>query len=283
MSGMQGSENKGSPRKRMHGFRQCVVPCSDTGPDIALCSPESVCLVTDDLRLVVQSLHGAIVDGHTDAEDKIITIEMLDDDLQEGSEQFTVELFNHKRRNYGPYTETATVTIEDDESWALFDLSAASYTVVENAGHLTVNVSRLGLLDATSVWLIVADKSDDTATGGREFNPDGSDFYFVNVQLNFAAGETSKSVNVPIINDTLVEGDETFTVDLMYPGSNAQLGEISTAIATITDDDSSGGGDTGSGDIGTSSSGGGGGSLGLPVLFVMLLLRLLSRDRISMS
>ena len=32
--------------------------------DVVLCSPESVCLVADDLGLVVETLNGAIVDGH---------------------------------------------------------------------------------------------------------------------------------------------------------------------------------------------------------------------------
>lgn len=41
-------------------------------PDITLCSPEAVGLVADDLRFVVQALHGAVVDGHPEIVHQII-------------------------------------------------------------------------------------------------------------------------------------------------------------------------------------------------------------------
>jgi hypothetical protein len=41
---------------------------------------------------------------------------------------------------------------------------------------------------------------------------------------------------VPLRNDLLKEGDETFTVQLVSP-QNAKLGANATATATIRDDD----------------------------------------------
>ena len=40
-----------------------TAPCSVKVTDVVFCSPESVCLVVDDLGLVVETLNGAIVDG----------------------------------------------------------------------------------------------------------------------------------------------------------------------------------------------------------------------------
>ena len=54
--------------------------------------------------------------------------------------------------------------------------------------------------------------------------------------LRFAAGETSKSFIILIINDVYVEGSETFTVTLSAP-TGASLGSPSTATVTILDDD----------------------------------------------
>lgn len=212
---------------------------------------------------------GSLYWAEGDAEDKTITIEVLDDNIQEGTEEFTVELFNHRRSKYGPYIDSSTVSIEDDDSWAFFELSSASYSVAENAGSLTVNVSRLGIQDATTVWLMANTRLDDTATDIDDFTP-------VSSQLNFAANESSKTVNVPIINDTLVEGNETITVYLIFPGANAQLGEISTATVTIVDDESGNTiPDSTTNSTAATASSGGGGSLSLPALLLMLVTRLL--------
>ena len=54
--------------------------------------------------------------------------------------------------------------------------------------------------------------------------------------IRFAAGETSKTVSVFIVDDTYLEGPETFTVSLSNP-LGAVLGALSTATVTITDNE----------------------------------------------
>jgi uncharacterized repeat protein (TIGR01451 family) len=66
----------------------------------------------------------------------------------------------------------------------------------------------------------------------------GSDFVATQGTLTFRAGETLKTFNVPIIGDTLLEADETFSVQLSNP-VNAAI-ERGTAFATIVDDDHGG-------------------------------------------
>lgn len=54
--------------------------------------------------------------------------------------------------------------------------------------------------------------------------------------FNFAAGETSKSFAVPVINDSYGEGSETFSV-VLSNAVGASLGATSTATVTINDND----------------------------------------------
>jgi len=59
------------------------------------------------------------------------------------------------------------------------------------------------------------------------------------ITVNFAAGETSKTVNIPIVNDTLVEADETIQLILTNPTGGATIGTQNIATLTIVDNDSS--------------------------------------------
>jgi hypothetical protein len=69
-----------------------------------------------------------------------------------------------------------------------------------------------------------------TADAGIDFasNASGS--------VEFADGQAQRAIYVPLRNDLLKEEDETFTVELLSP-SNARLGTIPRAEATIRDDD----------------------------------------------
>jgi serine/threonine protein kinase len=69
-----------------------------------------------------------------------------------------------------------------------------------------------------------------TADAGIDFasNASGS--------VEFADGQAQRAIYVPLRNDLLKEGDETFTVKLLSP-QNARLGEIAASEATIRDDD----------------------------------------------
>ena len=73
--------------------------------------------------------------------------------------------------------------------------------------------------------------SADTATAS-------TDYMETDVVVDFTNGETSKVVNIPIVNDSLEEGGETLTLTLSNPTRGAGLGTQNTAILTIIDDDS---------------------------------------------
>src|SRR6185295_8448657 len=50
----------------------------------------------------------------------------------------------------------------------------------------------------------------------------------------FAGGETSKTISIPIIDDSYAEGNETFNISLSSP-TNASLGSPASATITIGD------------------------------------------------
>src|SRR6185503_4903341 len=58
--------------------------------------------------------------------------------------------------------------------------------------------------------------------------------------LTFGPGETTKSFQVPITNDLVVEGNETFLVALSDVQGGATLGTPSQTVVTIVDDDAGG-------------------------------------------
>jgi hypothetical protein len=81
---------------------------------------------------------------------------------------------------------------------------------------------------STSVVTVAFATSDGTATAG-------SDYTATTGLLTFQPGVTTQTVVVPVVGDTAVEGDETFTVTLSN-ATNATLGD-NQAIGTITNDD----------------------------------------------
>lgn len=68
----------------------------------------------------------------------------------------------------------------------------------------------------------------------------GSDYTATSGTLTFTSAQTSQIVNVPTIDDSVVESAETFTMALSSPGGGATVGTPGTATATINDNDSSG-------------------------------------------
>jgi hypothetical protein len=109
-----------------------------------------------------------------------------------------------------------------------FAFSASTYSGAENAGSVTITVTR------TANTNVAASVNYATSNGSAIA---GSDYTAASGTFNFAAGETSKSFVVSISNDTVVESDETVAMALSSPTAGATLGTPSTATLTIVSDD----------------------------------------------
>ena len=100
------------------------------------------------------------------------------------------------------------------------DASAAEGEAVE----FTVSLSETSSQEVTVAYAT----SGGTATSGTDFTASSG-------TLTFEAGESSQTVSVSTVDDSLDEDDETFTLTLSSP-ANATLADA-TATGTITDDD----------------------------------------------
>jgi len=105
-------------------------------------------------------------------------------------------------------------------------LSQSSYSVTEDCTTLPITVIRTG--DTSSAASVDYFTTDVTANELRDYNAAIG-------KLQFAPGETAKTLGVLINEDSFVEGNETFTVSLRNP-SGATLGTPATATVTIIDD-----------------------------------------------
>ena len=104
------------------------------------------------------------------------------------------------------------------------ELSEASYQVHQNVGVVTIGVARTG--GTTGPVAIHYATSSGTAAPGVDYIDTAGD-------LNFIDGQLSDTFTIPILDDTLAEGDETFTITLSEPTGGAVLGSRSAAIVTI--------------------------------------------------
>jgi hypothetical protein len=100
--------------------------------------------------------------------------------------------------------------------------------VSENIGTASVVVQRTSGVDG-------AIAVDYAVTGGTA--SDGSDYTSVSGTLVFEDGETTKSIALPIVNNTTPESPETVILTLTTPMLGARLGAAATFTVTMSDDD----------------------------------------------
>lgn len=123
----------------------------------------------------------------------------------------------------------APVTITDVDLGGQIKFAAQKYSVPEGGGNVTLTVVRTGgTAGGVSVDFLT---HDGTAVGGEE-----GDFGLAAGTVTFASGSTSAIFTIPIRQDTLAEGNETFTVELRNPRGGATLAVPPAAgrVATVT-------------------------------------------------
>lgn len=160
---------------------------------------------------------------------KQIAVRITNDALLENPENFFVDLSNPTNASVTPNGATATVTIADDDSQtSTIQFNTDNYSVNENGNAVTLMVFRSGGTGLT------ASVNYATSNGSAIA---GSDYTATSGTLTFNPGETQKTITVAISDDALVEGNETFAVNLTGPSAGAALGSPSTSTVTIVDND----------------------------------------------
>ncbi|MEO6740615.1 MAG: Calx-beta domain-containing protein [Chthoniobacteraceae bacterium] len=178
--------------------------------------------------------NGTVTWASGDTTPKTFQVQIVDDTIVENAEYFYVTL-GVASGGAVPVTPIyATVTINDNDSGpppppaGSLQFSAPTLSVNEGAGSATLSVTRTG--GSTGAVSVNYATANGTAVSG-------ADFTAANGTLNWATGDaTAKTITVPIIDDALVEGNETFTVTLGTVTGGASLG-TATVTVTIIDND----------------------------------------------
>ena len=128
-----------------------------------------------------------------------------------------------------PNTAVLTITDNDVAPPGTLQFSAATYSVAENGGTATITITRTG--GSAGAVGVTFTTSNGTATAP-------ADYTAVTQTVSFAAGDTAnKTVSIPIVDDAVVEGNETVNLALTRRQVARRLAVPSTAVLTITDND----------------------------------------------
>jgi predicted extracellular nuclease/Ca2+-binding RTX toxin-like protein len=133
----------------------------------------------------------------------------------------------------GFLTDTVTVTVnltDINENPSVFGFSAATYSVNEDGTTSSaIRINRT--VNTTGAASVTVNLSGGTATADTDYtsNP---------ITVNFADGDISKTVVVPILSDNITESTETVNLSLINPTGGAfgaTVGGNTTSVLSIID------------------------------------------------
>ncbi|MFN6133536.1 MAG: Calx-beta domain-containing protein, partial [Synechococcaceae cyanobacterium] len=162
---------------------------------------------------------------------KTVSIPIINDSRFEAEETINLVLRNPSTGAVIGTQNTALVTIISDDlpAYGRLAFSRSQFQVQEDGS------------DTVAVTIIRTDGSDGNVGAVIELangtaNAPG-DYNNTPIVVSFAAGETSRRIVIPIVNDSSYEADETITLTLINPSGGANLGAQTTATLTIVDND----------------------------------------------
>ena len=151
--------------------------------------------------------------------EKTIWITTVDDLLVEADENFSMQISNVTNATAANSSATATI-VNNDTAAGDPELIIADTSVVEGTlARVIVTLSQAASRDVVFTLTTV----DQTATANLDYTPKSG-------TRVIDAGEIEKIIWIPITDDTLVEGTETFRLEI----SNAINAVISNADSIIT-------------------------------------------------
>ncbi|MFZ0254210.1 MAG: Calx-beta domain-containing protein [Gammaproteobacteria bacterium] len=168
--------------------------------------------------------------GDGDSAPKTFTVQIIDNDTPEPNKTVSLNLSNAAGATTGePSAATLTITNDDAATPGTLQFSQADFSTTENAAQATIIVTRTG--GSSGAVSVQASSSNGSAAAGEDYIP-------VNTVLTWADGDASpKTFNVSILDNEVVEPDETVNLTLSNAGGGASIGSPSSATLTITNDD----------------------------------------------
>ncbi|HEY9810271.1 MAG TPA: M36 family metallopeptidase [Halomicronema sp.] len=173
--------------------------------------------------------------------EKTVTVPIFGDTDFEPNETINLQLARAIGANLGSQI-TTTLTLNNDDAPAAgtLEFTSATYSAAEgNSGGpvdaIVASVKRTGGTDGTVTVQVrlkaYAGTDGLEATAGEDYTNN------LPITLTFNAGETQKDVVIPIVGDIVVEPDEFIALELNGVTGGANIGPVSSATYTITNDD----------------------------------------------
>lgn len=128
----------------------------------------------------------------------------------------------------GPNTEAEIVIQKNDDANGVVSISLNQFTVQEGSVAMVQLTRTGGTFGAIAVSFIV---TPGTASGS------GVDFSSPSSPLTILPGQSSAVISIPVIDDSVPEFQESFTVNLTSVGGGGRLGDQITTIVIIDTSD----------------------------------------------
>jgi len=138
--------------------------------------------------------------------EKTISITILDDNIKEPDESFSVGLGRLANATSSANNFSASVLIEDDDLPPTVSITGSS--ALEDFGSVQAII---GLTSPSAQTISVDFRTSDSLA------IDGLDYQGVSETVTFEPGQTRKIVEVPLLGDTLDENDEVISADILNP------------------------------------------------------------------
>lgn len=180
--------------------------------------------------------HAAQVQFEVHENEKTCSIQINDDHIFEGSESFKVELTVPNYALLGDITKTEVI-LDDNADMPSLSFTNSEFVVDESSNSAFVPIKRSG--DVSKPVTVVCSTEGGTATESGDLVQSGADFQIrrrksAQSRVSFAAGVTTGTCDIQLIDDSMYEEDEFFSVKLTDPSTGSKIGDIDQATVTIS-------------------------------------------------
>jgi hypothetical protein len=136
--------------------------------------------------------------------------------------------------------ETLQLVLSNPSAGSIADGSGQGTIVNDDKPHLSVSSPHMNEKDGAAVFTVSVDGAGTVSAHYATQDGSalaGSDYSAQDGTLSFSRTDASKTVSVPLVDDMVLEGDETFSLKLSNPSGAASSGNDLVGTATIADDD----------------------------------------------